>query len=305
MSFDILLITRFSLNLKMNTNKKQLHDIDRLKLRLYLFKNITLKSILSQTYKNFKWIILYDKFLPNSIYDILYSIVKDYDFIILEEYKQWGLKNLKPLLKFTNNNNNHVLTLRIDDDDAISKKFIERYVNIINDNKNSDFLILTPRNGIIWSYSIKFDEGNFKKKQLSFIAIGLGLYVNKKKIPLTIHFHDHSKLNNSILNKLNKNNGVYISLKKLGMNDIEIRNILRKKIHHVINNEYTYIRTISSVNDSSAYVKRSNHFSTLTDKNILNYLYYFNLDLACFNNLNKIINNYINDPKSINNYACI
>ena len=133
MTFDILLITRFSLNLKMNTNKKQLHDIDRLKLRLYLFKNITLKSILSQTYKNFKWIILYDKFLPNSIYDILYSIVKDYDFIILEEYKQWDLQNLKPLLKFTNHNNNHVLTLRIDDDDAISKKFIERYILAIKE----------------------------------------------------------------------------------------------------------------------------------------------------------------------------
>ena len=65
---DILLITRFCIELPEDyKNSIYYSNTTKIIQQLYLLENITLPSILLQNNKNFKWIILTDKRIPQIV----------------------------------------------------------------------------------------------------------------------------------------------------------------------------------------------------------------------------------------------
>lgn len=290
--FDILLITRFSLNLGMHTSN--LFDVDRLNFRLEIFSKITLLSIINQSFKDFKWIILYDKQLPLEILDKLKILIEPYNFIYLEEYTGWNKGYLNPYNKYLNND--YVITIRIDDDDGITKKFIENVYNKAKKFKN-DFLLISHINGLYWSYSCNLDYGITIKKTYPFIGVGTALLVNRNLLPITIYFHDHSKILESLrmLRTYNKkNNKIYQTFisNKIELNKIE--KILNKTISVQISSPNSFLRTFHSNNDSN-FSKTVEYHLNKKDKKLNNDIYNnFGIREKDLSNINNLILNKIN-----------
>jgi len=273
----VLIITRFSLKLGMRT--RNLHNISRLKKRLNLFKRITLPSVLGQTYSNFKWIIMYDKYLPLEILEELREIISPYmnnvgkgriaddkKFIYLEKYSCDNedntecFKNLKMFMKYIDIGHNYALTVRLDDDDAIARNLIERHHSIAT-KKLADFLVITNPNGLymmIGNNAITNIDthGIYMKKSYPFIALGLSLLVNIKKNPITIYYNDHSTMKKELDESMIAYN----------------------------NSKYSYIRILHSENDSGLY----KHIQMQNDFNDIKYIKrHFSLKGCDLKNINK------------------
>jgi hypothetical protein len=188
------LITRFSVEFEyMRTTNT--FDRKRLDSRFHLFKNICYPSVMNQINKNFTWLILIDRKLPNNYIDLLYSIIHKNTKINIKVI-EWDVKNSLGNLDWINPNTDNVMTTRLDDDDAMHPNTID----VIQQYYNS------PRKYIIefitFPYGVKT---NPYKKTIThffrpFIAIGLTMITNVKYFPLSIYAFNHQKIvkNNKI-----------------------------------------------------------------------------------------------------------
>lgn len=191
--------------------------------------------------------------------------------------------------------NDYVLTIRLDDDDALSKNFINRLLNYSIKNE-TDFLVLSHINGIYWSYNKYFKDGYMNKKTYPFCSMGLGLLINRKKFPLTVYFHDHSTLLLSLntFTKNNKNNKIYNLLLNKNVNIELINQITQKKKYILIKNEYSFIRTFHNNNDSGIYAKYNFSIQKNRDNNIKNIIdKQFNISIKSLCYINNMILKYI------------
>ena len=145
MEYEHFLITRF--NLKKNdwtkdkNSKEILSDVWLCK-RIELFKKYCLPSVLSQSNKNFKWLIFFDSNITPSL-DVLLREISEYDFIepiYVSEYSDFqnGLSDfIKTRLNFKTS---YVLTSRLDNDDALHQNFINHIQSNIEVNDKDTVL---------------------------------------------------------------------------------------------------------------------------------------------------------------------
>ena len=119
---DFLIITRFSLHNGILPVKKLFRPA-RMNRRLNIFKRYTYRSMVSQTSKNFLWVILYDQNLPEEYLIRLQKITEGKGFIKLIKWTGWNIGNLDnyslPLTK------RYCLTVRLDYDDILAKNFVQ------------------------------------------------------------------------------------------------------------------------------------------------------------------------------------
>jgi hypothetical protein len=188
------LITRFSVSF--GTMKTQnVFNPNRLNARFDLFQRICFPSIVNQINKNFTWLILIDKQLPDIYKDLLYSILSTNNKINIKVI-EWNVKNSLGNLDWLNSNTDNVITTRLDDDDAMHPNTID----VIQQYYNS------PRQNIIdfitFPYGVKMNPSNKILTSLfqPFIAIGLTMITNIKYFPLSIYAFNHRKIvkNNKI-----------------------------------------------------------------------------------------------------------
>jgi hypothetical protein len=109
-----------------------LYDDTRLINKLFFFENITIPTIINQTYQNFLWIIFISSLLPENYKEYLYEITKRYNNIQI--YKIEGtIENTKTLATLHTPCDSHYITSRIDDDDGLPKQYFQELIDLKQD----------------------------------------------------------------------------------------------------------------------------------------------------------------------------
>jgi hypothetical protein len=173
----IFIITRFSIfdpeyrGCKISRDnihqyKKNLFNKERLDFKFTVFKFITLRSIINQTDKDFEWHIYASIFLPSKYKITLNKLVRGYNFIKLQYINSFEQFN-----NFNFNYYKYFCTVRLDDDDGLSKKFI---FNLRKYKNNDKFIVSFPLGRRYKYYRGKFILGETIKQEK--IACGLAAF---------------------------------------------------------------------------------------------------------------------------------
>ena len=143
---EIIILTRFNIPLNFTrqnvSNKSNCHEW--LNHRIKIFNTYCLPSIENQTCKNFKWKLGFAKETPN---EIINSLPLHYEAIrcnSMEEFKRNALEGMR---------SKNLLTVRLDNDDSLSKYFIETCLDL------SDFLVKSIHHSANFPFLINFDSG--------------------------------------------------------------------------------------------------------------------------------------------------
>ena len=185
--FRHYIITRFNLRAKewqFTKNSTKVLDENWLKNRFELFEKYCLPSLLSQTNKNFEWVIYFDTETP--------AFYKDK----IEVYRQ-KLPNLIPVfvenmelflpsiqVHIKNNNQEYVITTRLDNDDCVSKYFVDEIQK--NFNKQT-YEALDFVDGYSLQISPDFKLGKKRHLYNPFISL-----VEKKQNPTSVWSRSHT-----------------------------------------------------------------------------------------------------------------
>ena len=185
--FRHYIITRFNLRAKewqFTKNSTKVLDENWLKNRFELFEKYCLPSLLSQTNKNFEWVIYFDTETP--------AFYKDK----IEVYRQ-KLPNLVPVFvenmelflpsiqaHIKNNNQEYVITTRLDNDDCVSKYFVDEIQK--NFNKQT-YEALDFVDGYSLQISPDFKLGKKRHLYNPFISL-----VEKKQNPTSVWSRSHT-----------------------------------------------------------------------------------------------------------------
>lgn len=128
---DCFVITRFNLHLykKDKENNPVLTD-EWLRDRFNLFETYCLPSLKHQTKQSFYWIVLFASDTPANYKEKANEIHRDYSpflpfFLDDEETKNYN-EYTKKVIQVLKDDSNLLITIRIDNDDAIKGNFIER-----------------------------------------------------------------------------------------------------------------------------------------------------------------------------------
>lgn len=187
-----IIITRFSVRLgTMSTERKgKLFDPSRLKARMDLFKRITLRSMLAQDRKEFRWLLLVDPELPQEYRDELDGISVKHPFIeIITWNTSWNLGKIDWIPGI--DPGRPLITSRLDDDDALHRDFTNMVYQVHRRRfSRSSLAIFTFPKGLLWSPSQK----RAIHYRSHFIAIGLSMLVDPAKYPVNIYTFDHGRL---------------------------------------------------------------------------------------------------------------
>lgn len=153
MSLQTYIITRFNLPLRFEKNKNGISnvaagcctDCDYLEKRMMLFKKFTFPSVKGQINQNFKWLCLFDDRTPEMIKEQIRLLEEDYDNFVPvflgEEEGTHSALFLKNFLSKQADSNEKIVTVRLDNDDAIGKRYIEEVTNYVEKNDLCDCAI--------------------------------------------------------------------------------------------------------------------------------------------------------------------
>lgn len=125
------LITRFNLKLKEWQTTKQGESVLSeawLSNRFKLFKTYCLPSVKQQTNQNFKWLVCFDSETSNVFKAEIAKIAEAYSNFkpLYIDGSQDALADIsKTISSYLTASNTHIITTRLDNDDAIHKIFIE------------------------------------------------------------------------------------------------------------------------------------------------------------------------------------
>lgn len=123
------LITRFNIKNEgwwQDKNHKEVLNDAWLRTRIALFKDYCLPSVLEQTCKKFKWLIIFQNERSEQIEKLLKSLEK-HDFIeaiFVDGYKDFLLELPRTIQNKLAPDSRWVITSRLDNDDAIEKDYI-------------------------------------------------------------------------------------------------------------------------------------------------------------------------------------
>ena len=192
-----------------------IYSEERLNSKLSAFQAVTIPSIKAQTYKNFKWYIIYSEHLPIPYITALKRAIRDVPHTKLMQVKQFSevnaaVKDILPASPY--------ISVNIDDDDA----FNPRYFKLLAETY-SPGIILTPTTGYMLS---KYDF-NTRRGIASEIT-----YPKKECAASGLAYADNNVLtlgNHTIVHKAHKDNIHYFTEKGLFIRLINGSNISNAK----------------------------------------------------------------------------
>jgi len=182
----------------------------RLKERIQIWSQICFPSVCSQTSPNFDWIIIIDPLLPSEIRTSMLNIIQThYDS---SSYSERGPRNIilhnwchlndqigkvDWVLKELGENNSgleYLITTRLDDDDALNRKFVK-----VLQKQVRDTVFIKPSDKLCYfsypsGYYMNLDKHHIMKKKVHMIAIGLSLVTRLKFYPISVYLGDHTKI---------------------------------------------------------------------------------------------------------------
>ncbi|NOY47953.1 MAG: hypothetical protein GXO84_07120 [Chlorobi bacterium] len=194
--FVHFLITRFNLRkddwVTSKKNKVVLTD-EWHKNRFELFDNYCFPSVNSQTNQNFQWLVFFDTTTPQKYKEHIATLEKkmhNFKPIFVD-----GMEAFLPSIKsyIENYNEDYLITSRLDNDDCISKFYIDEIQKKFN---NQDYLALDYINGYTIQTSPSIKIGKRLDQYNPFITL-----IEKNENPKTVwHMrHSHWKKENNII----------------------------------------------------------------------------------------------------------
>jgi hypothetical protein len=124
------------------------YSSDLLTYRFKLFERFCLPSMKNQTNQNFKWLVFFDKHTPTKFKEKIIGYQKWEKFIPCYVDSNFARVFPQIILPYIHASSKYVISTRIDNDDMISKDFIQKVKN----NFEPDNLFLNFPNGYIYSY---------------------------------------------------------------------------------------------------------------------------------------------------------
>jgi hypothetical protein len=185
--FEHYLITRFNLrNPKWNVTKNNelLLTEEWMEDRIQLFKNYCLPSVVAQTNQNFKWLLYFDVTTSEKNKTQIEALVQPFSNI--EIFYIDGMPSLIDAIKdyvTANCKSEYIITSRIDNDDSISKHFID---TVQQNFKQQDFHAID----FISGYTLNIKPCMIGKKEHIFNPF-ISL-IEKNDNPKTVWFNDHN-----------------------------------------------------------------------------------------------------------------
>ncbi len=185
--FEHYLITRFNLrNPKWNVTKNNelLLTEEWMEDRIQLFKNYCLPSVMAQTNQNFNWLLYFDTTTSENNRAQISALVAPFPRI--EVFYIDGMPRLVDSIKeyvTANCKTDYIITSRIDNDDSISKYFIDEVQKNFN---KQDFHAID----FISGYTLNIKPCMIGKKEHIFNPF-ISL-IEKNVSPKTVWFNDHN-----------------------------------------------------------------------------------------------------------------
>ena len=187
--FKHYLITRFNLrnpDWDVTKNNESLLTDDWMDDRMWLFENFCFPSVTAQTNKNFTWLLFFDESTSEKYRTFISRLISGKDHI--KVFFIAGMPAFYPeIQKFIASdslNTSHLITSRIDNDDSISKHFI----NVVQAKFNAqDYQAIDVIKG--YSLQIKPVIMLGKKEHVFNPFISL---IEKNDNPKTVWFSDHN-----------------------------------------------------------------------------------------------------------------
>lgn len=186
--FEHYLITRFNLknpNWDVTKNNEELLTDAWMEDRMWLFENFCLPSVKSQTNKNFTWLLYLDtttsEKYKTKMFDLTSAIENIKVFFIN------GMNEFYPQIQktITDNTKPYLITTRIDNDDVISRFFIDEVQKRFD---SQDFLAVD----IIKGYSLQIKPIYILGKKEHVFNPFISL-IEKNEKPKTVWFNDHTQ----------------------------------------------------------------------------------------------------------------
>lgn len=172
-----------------NTYLSRIYDPARLDAKMKAFKNITLPSILSQSYKNLVWNIYTSPQLPEKYMNMLKGLIKDprIHLKIVNNMDQANGDYGRQLKKYSK-----YISVRLDDDDGLHPQYFKLLAKSYKPGQ-----ILNPSHGLKITLSDK-EPGKMicTKFTRTFAASGLA-YANGNVISIGNHTKVHEKFDKS------------------------------------------------------------------------------------------------------------
>lgn len=221
---NFFIITRFNLPLwNKDKNNCSTNTDSWLENRFELFEGICYPSVLHQTDQNFYWFVLFDKNTPIKFKDRIQNLAHNY----INFYPCFlNIEDSNNIVKYLNNKITSIrsvgygtITLRLDNDDAIHKEFVENVKSHLNDklrevtflsfkyglqyfvNENLAFRIPYPNNHFLAKYEPKdseistvYSDNHFFISKSSFCFI----CIDNKTQPLWVETIHNSNVDNDL-----------------------------------------------------------------------------------------------------------
>jgi hypothetical protein len=185
--FEHYLITRFNLknpNWDVTKNNEELLTDAWMEDRMWLFENFCLPSVKAQSNKKFTWLLYLDTTTAEKYKNKITDLTSGTENIKLFFIN--GMNEFYPeIQKATTSEKTYLITTRIDNDDVISKHFIDE---IQKKFASQDFLAIDVIKG--YSLQIKPTYILGKKEHVFNPFISL---IEKNENPKTVWFNDHTQ----------------------------------------------------------------------------------------------------------------
>lgn len=230
----VVIITLFNSNFKLS-DKEEIsfrNSLPWLEYRFSLFYKYTYPSVINQTDKEFYWYVCFDINTPKNFLSRFKKNDKKKAFkVIISEYYDIG-NRIKRKLYQSFNDDDIIISLRLDSDDSLSPVFIYtlkciafRFPTYEGYNFNNGFIV-SLKNGVIFKksfysnpfYSLKENLRNFKSVYVVSHHLLGSKYVTKNIFMEGIWFqniHDSNLLNTIKGYPIFNYNGIPDSIKKL------------------------------------------------------------------------------------------
>lgn len=163
-SFNHFVLTRFNVRDPRNTGNPGIRlTPEWLNYRFSLFDRFCYPSVLGQINQDFKWFVYFDAETPAEFKQKIdkYANWKNFIPIYLDEPITVKIDRAK-ILEHLDQEAQYVITTRLDNDDAISKHFVEQ---IHSSFKQQEFEFINFLYGYVWhkqrTYSFEYDSNPF------------------------------------------------------------------------------------------------------------------------------------------------
>jgi hypothetical protein len=183
MNAHYFIITRFNVNIYNIDFPKRLENT-WLTHRFELFQKFCFPSVASQLDQDFSWLVLFDEKTPH-IYKRLintYTQYKNFIPLFCESYEE-TMPNVSKKMKEIAPNVDLFISTRLDNDDALSVRYIQTLRKIVCSYKKNESLYINFFNGLQYKDGIFYD---FKDKTNAFVSL-----VEKNPSPKTVFWVDH------------------------------------------------------------------------------------------------------------------